>query len=198
MEKHSQFDRSIAEAGSVEIMERQKAMVESYLADADKAMVVDSARTTSTRVPAANPLYAEVVVGAEGHSSVPVGVHTAVGGLSDYVTPGDLLCAALASCLDSTIRIIANRMSIPLKSLSVEVRGSADVRGTLKVDPEVPVGFQQFTIDVDIQPMIRLPENSLNAILKGAEYSCVVLQTLQHKPVINLATQKPQSSEQAA
>jgi hypothetical protein len=37
------------------------------------------------------------------------GTHTAVGGESDYPVPGELLCAAVASCLDSTIRTIANR-----------------------------------------------------------------------------------------
>lgn len=43
---------------------------------------------------------------------VPVGVHRAVGGLHDAPTPGDLLCAALAACQDSTFRMIANIMNM--------------------------------------------------------------------------------------
>lgn len=70
------------------------------------------------------------------------GIHRAVGGYHDAPNPGDILCAALASCLDSTIRIIADRLGITLTSLEVDVTAEVDVRGTLVVNRDIPVGFQ--------------------------------------------------------
>ena len=60
---------------------------------------------------------------------VPVGVHRAVGGLHDAPTPGDLLCAALAACQDSTFRMIANLMNIELEDLTVDVTGRSTCVG---------------------------------------------------------------------
>lgn len=59
------------------------------------------------------------------------GSHRAVGGYHDAPNPGDILCAALAACLDSTIRVTAARLDVTLESLSVEVTADVDVRGTL-------------------------------------------------------------------
>jgi uncharacterized OsmC-like protein len=121
---------------------------------------------------------------------MPVGIHTAVGGECDYPNPGDILCGAIAACLDSTIRVVANRVGVRLKELSVEVNGMVDVRGTLRVDRKVPVGFQKFEIDVSIKAAGLVPKMILNKIVKGAESSCVVLQTLRNPPEISLTTNK--------
>jgi len=50
-------------------------------------------------------------------------------------------CAALATCLDSTIRSIANHLGRALASLEGAVSADGDVRGMLVVDRTVPVGF---------------------------------------------------------
>ncbi len=63
--------------------------------------------------------------------SVPVGVHRAVGGPHDMPTPGDLLCAALASCQDSAVRMVANRLGVEILALEVRVTAQVDVRGAL-------------------------------------------------------------------
>jgi hypothetical protein len=80
--------------------------------------------------------------------AVPVGVHRAVGGPHDAPTPGDILCAALAACQDSTVRMVANLMGVELEFLEVEVTADADVRGALAIDMQVPVGFQSMRCDV--------------------------------------------------
>jgi uncharacterized OsmC-like protein len=72
----------------------------------------------------------------------PLGIHHAVGGYHDAPNPGDLLCAALASCLDSTLRIIAARLGVRLVALEVDVTADVDVRGTLMLDRAVPVGLR--------------------------------------------------------
>ena len=81
-----------------------------------------------------------------------LGLHGALGGNHDLPTPGDLLCAAVASCLDATIRTVADRLAIPIQALEVGVSAEADVRGALIVDPSVPVGFQNVRCCLRLRP----------------------------------------------
>lgn len=114
--------------------------------------------------------------------SMPIGIHAAVGGESDYPNPGDVLCGAIASCLDSTIRVVANRVGVKLEELSVDVKGIVDVRGTLRVDRDTRVGFKRFDIKLRIKPAGYVPKMMLKRIVKGAESCCVVRQTLRRAP----------------
>jgi len=186
------FDQAITQAESENMKDRQGPLMALYVQDAQRAKIVDFARTTSSRVPASTALYSEVIPGYNHCGTIEVGVHQAVGGKSDFPVPGDILCAAVAACLDSTIRIIANRLSIPLKSLEVSAKATVDVRGTLRVDDTVPVGFQNIDVEVDLQPAMRLPQATVRTILKAAEHSCVVIQTLRHAPAITVS-EKPTS-----
>lgn len=110
---------------------------------------------------------------------LPVGIHRAIGGDHDLPTPGNLLSAALACCLDTTIRMIADRMDIALESLRVEVASHVDVRGTLRVTEAVPVGFQKMECHVRVRAADGTDAGSLRKLLKAAEYSSVNLRTLQ-------------------
>ena len=192
----NKFEDAIANNGTQAMRPRQDPLMALYQRDADKAQIVDHAVTRSVTVPAHAALYTEVVP-SKG-AAYPIGVHKAVGGLSDFATPGDLLCAAIAACLDSTIRIIANRMGVALKELEVSVSGHIDVRGTLRVDDTVPVGFQKMEIHVKIEPEKEMPQAYLDALLKGAEQSCVVLQTLNHGPEMSVTRLNASSVEQTA
>lgn len=184
---NEKFEQALGLAISVNMKDRQAPLMAEYKRNGKQVNITDSARTSSARVPAATALYSEVIAGHGDTDTYSIGVHEAVGGLSDFPTPGDVLCAAIASCLDSTIRIIASRLSIPLKSLSVCVQARIDVRGTLRVDDSVPVGFQGVDVEVDLQAMMQLPESTLNMILKAAEHSCVVIQTLRNPPPIEVS-----------
>lgn len=83
------------------VFEAQKPLKESYVKEPRLAMVTDHAKTSGQD--AADP-YHSIVKPMDGCDvSVPVGVHAAVGGKHDAPTPGDLLCAALAACQDSSI-----------------------------------------------------------------------------------------------
>lgn len=163
----------------VKMKERQQPLYELYSRDASAALIVDHAKTTSADTPAHYPLGSRVSLCENGAVSVPVGVHRAVGGLSDQPTPGDILCAAIASCLDSTLRVIANRFGIRLKQLEVAVQGSVDVRGTLRAAPGVPVAFQRFDVSVRLKASGIVPGFLLDKLLAGAERSCIVIQTLR-------------------
>jgi uncharacterized OsmC-like protein len=114
-------------------------------------------------------------------TSVPLhfGIHSAVGGYHDAPNPGDMLCAALAACMDSTLRIIADHLGVTLTSLEVLVVADIDVRGTLLVDRKVPVGFQKMRSRIDIQAAEVTDPRLLEKLVAAAEYSCVNLQTLR-------------------
>lgn len=170
----------------VRMKERQQPLYELYAREPGAAMIVDCARTTSLDTPADYPLATRVSLCEDNSASLPVGVHKAVGGLSDQPTPGDILCAAIASCLDSTLRVIANRFGIRLRQVDVEVKGSVDVRGTLRAAPDVPVAFQKFDVSVRLKASGIVPGLVLDKLLAGAERSCIVIQTLRHGTQIEI------------
>ncbi len=168
--------------------QRQTPLTEAYKTDPERARVTDYAKTSSESVPAASPLYGEVSFTEHLPLTIPIGVHTAVGGESDFPTPGDILCGSLAACIDSTIRIIANKVGMPLRFLSVEVSASVDVRGTLRLKKEVPVGFQSMDAHIDIEADDGVTEKMIQQLIKAVEYSCIILQTLRTPPEITLTT----------
>jgi len=142
------------------------------------ALIVDHSRTADGVK--TDPFHGYVIPGSKDYGIIwPFGIHSAVGGYHDGPNPGDLLCTALAACFDSTIRIVADRLGIGLTSLSVDVTGEVDVRGTLVVDPHVSVGFQRMRCRADIQPAPGTDPKLVEKLFAAAEYSCVVLQTLR-------------------
>jgi len=59
-----------------------------------------------------------------------------------------------------------------------------DVRGTLGMDREVPVGFQEMVCEVKIRVASGTGPSMLEKLRTASEYSCVVLQTLRHPPPV--------------
>ncbi len=60
-----------------------------------------------------------------------------LGGPHDAPNAGEILCAALAACMDNIYRMLAGHLGIELLDLEVEVTGDVDVRGCMAIDPEV-------------------------------------------------------------
>ncbi len=60
-----------------------------------------------------------------------------------------------------------------------DVTADVDVRGTLVVDRQVPVGFQKMQCRVDIHADTGTDSKMLERLLAAAEHSCVNLQTLR-------------------
>lgn len=164
------------------VRESQAPLRNLYQIDPGAARVVDCARTIS--IDAHDPYHTRVEPMPGSDTRVPIGVHTAVGGPHDAPTPGDLLCAALAACLDSTIRMVSNVLGVALDSLEVTVTGDVDVRGTLVVNRDVPVGFQAMRCHVALRPRSGTDPALVARLEAAAEHSCVVLQTLRVPPGI--------------
>lgn len=165
-------------SGKIDVREHQHPLMNLYKKSPVEAKVTDHARTTGADL--ADPFHGEVKPGSEGHGIIwEFGVHKGVGGPQDQPVPGDILCAALATCLDSTIRLIANRLGVHLEKLEVDVSANVDLRGTLIVDRDVPVGFQSMECEINIKGEKGTDPSQIKRLLKAAEYSCVVIQTLR-------------------
>lgn len=166
----------------VNLRQIQQPLRKKYLSSPNSAMVIDQAQTCG--MDPTDPFHFNVIPMPESKHEIPIGVHHAVGGLHDAPTPGDILCAALAACQDSSIRMVANLLNIELEHLDVRVTANVDVRGTLAVDPDVPVGFQSMNCDVTLQAKNGTPEKLLKKLEQAAQQCCVVQQTLANPPRI--------------
>jgi uncharacterized OsmC-like protein len=67
--------------------------------------------------------------------------------------------------------------------VKVSVSGDMDLRGTLGLSKEVPVGFQEIRVQFDIDAPQATVEQ-MKALQEKTEQYCVVMQTLQHPPKI--------------
>lgn len=157
------------------VRRRQEPLRQRYREEPGEAQIADHARADNV---GADPFHGVVVAG-DGAAPLTFGIHRAVGGDHDLPNPGDILCAALAACLDSTLRMIAARMGVALDALEVEAKAFADVRGCLMVDRDVPAGFQQIDVDVLISAGEGADPARIGMLTSAAERCCVVLQTLR-------------------
>ncbi len=166
----------IKESGKT-VRKRQDPLMKRYLVKPKEAAISDNAKTTDGVK--TDPFHGSVSLGDEELGvDLPFGIHKAVGGYSDAPNPGDLLCGALSSCLGSTIRIMAERFGVKLTALEVDVAADLDVRGTLQVDRNVPVGFQRLRCRVNVSAAEGTDPNIVKGLVDAAERSCVVMQTL--------------------
>jgi len=171
----------------VDVRSRQDPLRKHYREAPEDARITDRAVTTGGT--GMDPFHGKVVPGTEDYGVVwPFGIHRAIGGYHDLPNPGDMLSAALASCLDSTIRVIAGRMGVSLTSLSVEVEADVDVRGCLLVVREVPVGFQEMRCHVAIKAANGTDPQLVQMLLAASENCCVNFQTLRSGVRIKTST----------
>lgn len=184
--KHLRHIQSFTDRKPPSILDRQLPLRKRYHGTPDAAWVYDHANTVDAQTPANHPLHGHVVCGTGIPVDIPVSVHEAVGGESDFPCPGEILAAALASCLDTAIRMIANLKGVELSHLEVQVSLGADVRGALMTGNNVPVGFQTAHMKVDLKTECDIPEPHLNALIDAAERSCVILQTLRAPPTVEI------------
>lgn len=164
------------------VYEAQSSLRARYKETPELAMVTDQAHTCGTDP--SDPFHSLVNPMNGGGVSVPFGVHRAVGGPYDAPCPGDLLCAALAACQDSSIRMVANLMGIELIALEVRVQATVDVRGAMGIQKDVPVGFQSITCDIHLKAREGTPPDMLEKLRVAAEGCCVVGQTLRSPPAM--------------
>jgi uncharacterized OsmC-like protein len=112
-----------------------------------------------------------------GRALVTAGLHPSTGGTGELACSGDMLLEALAACAGVTLCAVATALEIDVRGGFVKTEGDLDVRGTLGVDREAPVGFRairlRFELDTDADG------DRLATLLRLTERYCVVLQTIQ-------------------
>lgn len=157
---------------------RQKILHQRYREVPEEAWITDQARALEgDRL---DPFHGEVEPANNSGNRWAFGIHRAVGGDHDAPNPGDLLACALAACLHSTTRMVAQWLEIELADVEVDVHAELDVRGALRVDSSVPVGFQRFHVEVTGKVVGKESDAArLKALASGAESCCVVMQTLK-------------------
>ncbi|HEX4824029.1 MAG TPA: OsmC family protein [Candidatus Polarisedimenticolaceae bacterium] len=156
------------------VRELQAPLRARYKSDPSCAMVVD--RAVSAGHDVADPFHA--IVSAQGSTHpTRVATHRGHGGPHDDATPGDVLSAALCSCFELTVRMVANAMGLKIATLTVSVEGDVDLRGSLAMGG-VQVGFQAMRVRTAISLANGGP-SEIARLLRVSEACCVVGQTLR-------------------
>ncbi len=147
----------------------QAPLKERYREDADAALIVLKAAGAVDD--------SEIACSVDtGKALVEAGLHPSGGGTGLQACSGDMLLQALVACAGVTLRAVATALSIDIRDAQVSAEGDLDVRGTLGVDRDAPVGFRairlHFTLESDAAP------EDLEKLYKLTEHYCVVYQTL--------------------
>jgi len=154
----------------------QKPLKEKYRSDPNSSRITLRAHGAQSDT----PIACSVEV---GQALFEAQAHSGVGGAGTAACSGDLLLGALAACAQLTCQLVAEAMGIPFEHIRVDVEGEMDLRGTLGISKDVPVGFQDIHARFDISAPQATPEQ-LAALKEKTEQYCVVMQTLIQPPTI--------------
>jgi len=154
----------------------QKPLKEKYRSDPTSSRITLRAQGAQSD----SPIACSVEVGQKLFDAQ---AHSGVGGAGTAACSGDLLLGALAACAQLTCQLVAAAMGIPIVHIRVDVEGEMDLRGTLGISKDVPVGFQNIHARFEINaPQATLEQ--LAALKEKTEQYCVVMQTLVQPPTI--------------
>ena len=164
----------------MDLKETQGPLKERYRAEPEAARITLTARGSEGDAPVACSVDL-------GRAIQQAEAHVGVGGPGTAACSGDLLLGALAACAQVTCQMVATSMGIETERIEVVVEGDLDLRGTLGVSREAPVGFEQIRLRFEIEAP-KAGEEQLASLVQKTERYCTVLQTLKHPPAIELAS----------
>jgi uncharacterized OsmC-like protein len=160
----------------MDVRSLQRPLKERYREDSASSRITLTARGSQTDAPIACSVdLGRAIYNAQAHAGV--------GGAGTGACSGDLLLGALAACAQITCQMVAAAMGIPTERIDITVEGDLDLRGTLGISKEVPVGFQSIRLIFDVHAP-QATEEQLSALQAKTEQYCVVMQTLQNAPMI--------------
>ena len=153
----------------------QEPLKEQYEADPDEARITLTATgEEQDDLRACNVDIGRAVYEAE--------LHEGAGGPGRGACSGDLLLGALAACAQLTAQAVADSFGFD-GDVGVEVAGDLDLRGTLGVDEDAPVGFEGIRLELAVDDA-DVDEETLDTFREVVERYCVVYQTLASPPEI--------------
>ncbi len=128
---------------------------------------------------AAGRASADLAFTVETHEGpIEAGLHPSAGGDGTLATAEEMLLETLVACSGVTLQAVATSFGVELRQVRIIAEGDIDVRGTMAISKDVPVGFREirlrFELDADA------PDEKLDKIIEVTERYCIVLQTLRH------------------
>src|ERR1700747_1168694 len=129
----------------------QKPLKDQYRSDPNASRITLRAKGGQTDVPVACSVdIGRAIYQAEAHQGV--------GGAGAGACSGDLLLGALSACAQITCQMVAAAMGIQTERIEVTVEGDLDLRGTLGIAKDVPIGFERVQVRFDIHAPQATPE----------------------------------------
>ena len=153
----------------------QKPLKEQYRNDPKASHITLQAKGRQADVPVSCSVdLGRAIYNAEAHK----------GGGGTGACSGDLLLGALAACAQITCQMVAAAMGLPTERIEVTVEGDLDLRGTLGISKDVPVGFESVHLHFNVAAPKATPEQ-LRGLREKTEQYCVVMQTLLRPPALH-------------
>jgi uncharacterized OsmC-like protein len=94
-----------------------------------------------------------------------------------------MLLQALVACAGVTLGAVANSLGLNVSG-TVHAEGDLDFRGTLAVDRQAPVGFQDIRLRFELTG--DADDAQLDTLIRLTERYCVVFQTLANPPALSV------------
>lgn len=158
-----------------DLQEDQKPLKERYENDPDAARITLSAAGEEQ----ADARSCSVDIGRAIYEAE---LHEGAAGPGTGACSGDLLLGALAACAQLTAQAVADAFGVDAE-VETEVHGDLDLRGTLGIDEDAPVGFEDVALEVTVDGDVD--EETAAALARYTERYCVVYQTLTDPPEID-------------
>ena len=159
---------------AIDLRSVQKPLKEQYRSDPNSSRIRLTAKGSQTET----PISCSVDIGRAMYQAE---AHKGVGGAGTAACSGDLLLGALAACAQITCQMVATAMGIQTERIEVTVDGDLDLRGTLGIAKDVPVGFEKIRLRFEIVAAGATAEQ-LRSLQEKTEQYCVVMQTLARPP----------------
>jgi uncharacterized OsmC-like protein len=161
----------------MELRDVQAPLKARYRDEPDAARITLTARASEQDAPTACSVdLGRLVQAAQAHPGV--------GGAGTAACSGDLLLGALAACAQLTCQMVAEAMGIAARRIEVVAEGDLDLRGTLGVDREAPVGFSAIRLSIELDAGAETDSDKLETLRMLTERYCVVFQTLASGPAL--------------
>lgn len=120
---------------------------------------------------------------------IEAGPHAATGGDDALACAEEMLLEALIACSGVTIQSVATAWGVELRQARIFAEGDVDMRGTLGISKDVPVGFREirlrFELDADAPP------EKLDKMVEVVERYCVILQTIAQPTTVKATRVSP-------
>jgi uncharacterized OsmC-like protein len=161
---------------ATDLRARQQPLKDAYREDPDQAVITLRASGTAGEGATCSV--------QTGRALAEAGLHPATGGDGRSLCSGDMLLEALVACAGVTLGAVATSMGIELRSAHLHAEGDLDVRGTLGVAKDAPVGFRAIRLRFDLDT--DAPADSVAKLIELTERYCVVFQTIAAGPPITI------------